>query len=125
MSDTLYISVRYTEGAIRLFRETVRSLQTPPYVKFYINSEHCYLGIGPDFTKSQKSHKTPKNLYVDNGKMVVYSKRFCNILYNEMKWDKQLTYRVPGKMTNDNNLAFFDLKKAEILKQRYVMYDLC
>jgi len=116
MSDVLYISMSCSKGAIRLFKEIIRSLKTPPYVKFYINRESCCLAIGADFTKSQKTHKIPKNLYTDNGKMVIYSKKFCNIIYDEMKWDKRLTYRVPGKMMCDNNLAFFDLKKAEIIK---------
>lgn len=116
MSERLYISVNYSDGAIRLFRETVRSLNTPPFVKFYINSEKFLLGIGPDFEKSQTSHKTPKNIYVENGKMVVYSKKFCAILYNEMRWDKSSLYRIPGQMMNNDNLAFFELRKAEIFK---------
>lgn len=118
MDDLLYISICFSDGGIRLFRNTVRSLNTPPYVKFYIHKERALLAITPDIEKSLLTHKTPKNIYDENGKMVVYSKRFCDILYREMKWDKEKLYRVPGKMMKTDNAAFFDLRKAEILKQR-------
>lgn len=118
MDDLLYISICFSDGGVRLFRNTVRSLNTPPYVKFYIHKERALLAITPDIEKSLLTHKTPKNIYDENGKMVVYSKRFCDILYREMKWDKEKLYRVPGKMMKTDNAAFFDLRKAEILKQR-------
>lgn len=117
MDDTLYISICLSDGGIRLFRNTVRNLNTPPYVKFYIHKERAILAIAPDFEKTLLTHKTPKNLYDEYGKMVVYSKKFCDIIYREMNWNKSKLYRVPGQMMKKENAAFFDLSKAEMLKQ--------
>lgn len=116
MDEQIYISICHSDGGIRLFRETVRCLNTPPYVKFYINYEKFLLAVVSENSKSQKTHRIPKNLYVENGRMVVYSKRLCDVLYREMKWDKTIRYRVPGKMMLEDNAAYFELKKAEILK---------
>lgn len=118
MDEQIYISICHSDGGIRLFRETVRCLNTPPYVKFYINYENFLLAVASDKSKSQKTHRIPKNLYVENGRMVVYSKRFCDVLYGEMGWDKNFLYRIPGKMMKEENAAYFELKKAVILKQR-------
>lgn len=118
MNDTIYISICFSDGGIRLFRNTVRSLNTPPYVKFYVHKERALLAISPDNEKTLITHKTPRNLYDENGRMIVFSKRFCDVLYREMNWDKSKLYRVPGKMMKKDNAAFFELDKAEILKQR-------
>ena len=118
MNDELYISICFSDGGLRLFRNTVRSLNTPPYVKIYIHKERALLAISPDVEKTLITHKTPKNVYDEYGKMVVYSKKFCDILYREMNWDKSKLYRVPGKMMKKENAAYFDLEKAEAPKQR-------
>lgn len=118
MDDTIYISICFSDGGLRLFKNTVRMLNTPPYIKFYIHKEKSLLAITPDQERTLITHKTPKNLYDENGKMVIYSKRFCDVLYREMRWDKSKLYRVPGKMMENENAAYFDLEKAEVLKQR-------
>ena len=66
MDDLLYISICFSDGGVRLFRNTVRSLNTPPSVKFYIHKERALLAIPPDIEKSLLTHKTPKNIYDEN-----------------------------------------------------------
>lgn len=113
MDAVIYISVCLSNGSIRLFKETVRSLDTPKYVRFYINIEKSLLAVAPYHKNSLKSHKIPKNLYTNNGAMVIYSKMFCEILYRQMNWNRDMLYRVPGKTLPEENIAVFDLMKAK------------
>ena len=45
--------------------------------------------------------------------MVIYSKMFCEILYRQMNWNRNMLYRVPGKTLPKENMAVFDLLKAK------------
>lgn len=115
MSDTICISICYCDGGIRLFKSTVRGLNTPPYVKIYVHKTKALLAITPDEERKFTTHKTPRNIYDENGRMVIYSKKLCVALYREMKWDKDKLYRVPGRIMKEGNVAYFDLNKAEAL----------
>lgn len=115
MSDTICISICYCDGGIRLFKSTIRGLNTPPYVKIYVHKTKALLAITPDGKRTFTTHKTPRNIYDEKGRMVIYSKKLCAALYREMKWDKDKLYRVPGRIIKEEKVAYFDLNNAEAL----------
>lgn len=114
MDETIYISICYLKGEIRLFKSTIIGLNIPSYVKIYVNKERDLLAITSDKDKTLLTHKIPKNIYDKKWKMIVYSKKLCNVLYEKMQWDRSKSYRIPGEIMEKGAVACFELKKANI-----------
>ena len=109
-----YISVRYENGSIRVFRKAIRLLGRPKYIRFCLNSDKTLLAVEPYNKKTLTSFEVPENLHKENGSMCVYSKMLCASLYKIMGWDEYELYRVPGIVLCHDNVAVFELKKAKI-----------
>ena len=114
MDNTIFISICYLNGGIRLFKDTIRDLDMPSYVKIYIHREQNFLAIISDEKQTLITHKIPKDIYDKRWKMIIYSKKLCNIIYEKMQWDKRKLYRVPGKIIEKGFVACFELNKVYI-----------
>lgn len=101
-----------TNGGIRVFKNVIRMMDDPKFIRFSVNSEGTSMAVTPYHKRSFTSFRVPKNLYSDNGAMIVYSKAFCELLYKKLGWDEDYLYRVPGKILYDRKIAVFDLSKA-------------
>lgn len=106
------MSVRLTSGSIRIFKETIRLMENPEFIRFSVNEEGTLLAVEPYHRKTFTSFTVPKNLYSYDGEMVVYSKPLCALLYNKLNWNKDKLYRIPGKILKEQKTAVFDLTNA-------------
>ncbi len=112
MDKNTFISVRLTSGSVRIFKETIRLMDNPEFIRFSINEEGPLLAVEPYHRKTFTSFTVPKNLYSYNGEMVVYSKSLCAVLYSRLDWNKDKLYRIPGKVFKEQKTAVFDLTNA-------------
>lgn len=112
MDENTYISIRCSNGCIRVFKKAIRLLGKPSYIRFFLSNKGKLLAVEPYDKKTFTSFRVPKNLYSDNGAMVVYSKMLCTALYSEMGWDEYELYRIPGKVLYKERIAIFDLNRA-------------
>ena len=112
MDKNTLISVRLTSGSIRVFKEAIRLIDNPDFIRFSVNKEGTLLAVEPYHRKSFTSFKIPRNLYSYNSAMVVYSKPLCSLLYNRLNWNKDKLYRIPGKILKEQKTAVFDLTNA-------------
>lgn len=112
MDKNTFISVRLTSGSIRIFKEAIRLMDNPKFIRFSVNEEGTLLAVEPYHRKTFTSFTVPKNLYSYSGAMVVYSKSLCTLLYNRLHWNKDKLYRIPGKILKEQKTAVFDLTNA-------------
>lgn len=112
MDKNTFISVRLTSGSIRIFKETIRLMENPEFIRLSVNKDGTLMAVEPYHRKTFTSFTVPKNLYSYNGEMVVYSKSLCAVIYSRMDWNKDKLYRVPGKILKEEKTAVFDLTNA-------------
>lgn len=112
MDKNTFISVRLTSGSIRIFKESIRLMDSPDFIRFSVNREGTLLAVEPYHRKTFTSFKIPRNLYSYNGAMVVYSKPLCRLLYNRLNWNKDKLYRIPGRILKEQRTVVFDLTNA-------------
>ncbi len=112
MDKNTFISVRLTSGSIRIFKETIRLMDDPEFIRFSVNEEGTFLAVEPYHRITFTSFAVPKNLYSYNGAMVVYSKSLCSLLYNRLNWNENKLYRISGKILKEQKAAVFDLTHA-------------
>ena len=112
MDRNTFISVRFTSGSIRVFKETIRLMDNPKFIRFSVNKDGTQMAVEPYHRKTFTSFSVPKNLYSYSNGMVVYSKSLCSLLYNRQNWNKDKLYRIPGKVFKEQKTAVFDLTKA-------------
>ena len=112
MDKNTFISVRLTNGSIRIFKEAIRLMDNPKFIRFSVNEEGTLLAVEPYHRKTFTSFAIPRNLYSYNGAMVVYSKSLCSLLYNRLNWNENKLYRIPCKIIKEQKAAVFDLTHA-------------
>lgn len=112
MDKNILISVRLTSGSIRIFKEVIRLMDNPKFIRFSVNENSKLMAVGPYHRKTFTSFAIPKNLYLDDGAMIIYSKSLCALLYNRLNWNKDKLYRIPGEILKEQKTVVFDLTKA-------------
>lgn len=112
MDKNTYMSVRFTSGSIRIFKEAIRLMDGPKFIRFSVNEKGTLMAVEPYHKKSFTSFKIPRNLYSYNGAMVVYSKSLCALLYSRLDWNKDKLYRIPGRILKEQKTVVFDLTNA-------------
>ncbi len=112
MDKNTFISVRLTSGSIRIFKEAIRLMENPKFIRFSVNEEGALLAVEPYHRKTFTSFAIPRNLYSYSGAMVVYSKSLCALLYNRLNWNEDKLYRIPGIILKEQKVAVFDLTNA-------------
>ena len=86
------------------------------YIRFRINGETNQMIIEPFDKKKFTSFRVPQNLYDETGGMALHSKSFCRIMANRMKWDINHSYRIPGKVYEDQRIILFELSLAKMIE---------
>ena len=87
-------------------------MDNPKFIRFSVNNDCKLMAVEAYHRKTFTSFTVPRNLYSDNGAMVVYSKSLCGLLYNRFNWDKDKLYRIPGEILKEQKTAIFDLASA-------------
>ena len=110
-----YVSFYLRGNRIRIFRSTIRFLNTPPFIQFRFNDDGSSMIMEPNEVRSFTTLRVPENIYNDNGSMAIGSKALCRILADKLDWDINSSYRVPGRLIPSQGIVVFDLSKAELI----------
>ena len=120
MSSQTFLSFYLRSITIRVFNAAVRSIGQPRFIRFMLNTETMQMVMLPAYKKDFQSFRVPKGLYsshVGNQAMMVHSQKFCHILAEQLGWNENHSYRVPGTVFEDQQIARFDLSRANMIQQ--------
>ena len=115
MSNTnlsFYLSVY----RIHVFVDTLRSIGSPSFICFLVGNDGTNLAMAPYGKKDFHSHRISKKTYEGGKGLEISSLPLCSLLAERHNWDMSLSYRVPGTILKENNVALFDLSKAQIIE---------
>ena len=110
-----YISFYLKANRIHIFVDSLRGLGSPSRICFMIEESGETLMIAPYEKRDFKSHHVPPDVYNGTGCMEVSSIKLCRIIAELHQWDLNRSYRVPGKIYEDQKVAIFSLRKAEVI----------
>ena len=111
--DNTFISFYLKEYKIRVFTEALRGLDNPKRICFMLDEDGNRLLMLPHEKKDFVSHAVPDSVYSGGRHMEVNSKKLCWLLADQHGWDRSRSYRVPGVIVAEKQLAAFDLTQAE------------
>ena len=95
------------EGRITVFRKTLEALEWPSHYRFLYNRKAKQVAVQKCAAEDAGSHKTPK-LNVSNS-CEIKCMAFVRMIYRDMRWNQDNTYRLEGKSIPRQQLVSFDL----------------
>lgn len=111
MNET-FISFYPRSGAIRIFRSTVRALESPKFLRFRLNAEGSSMIMEPYGKSDFTSFRVPKTIFQGGEGMEIYSRRFVYGVARHCGWEHNLSYRIPGRFLPAQGIVLFDLSRA-------------
>ena len=108
-----YISFYLKANHIHIFVDALRELGSPSRICFMIEDSGETLIIAPYKKRDFKSHGVSPDVYNGTSSMEVHSMKLCHIIAGLHHWDLKCSYRVPGRIHEDQKVAIFSLTKAE------------
>ena len=67
--------------------------------------------------KDFKSHEVSNSVYAGSSSLEINSLRLCSLVAKLHGWDRERSYRVPGKYSTEHNVVIFGLYEAEIIER--------
>ena len=110
-----FISFYLKDNKIHVFTETLHALGDPKRICFMLDQEGNRLLMLPYTKKDFVSHSVPDAVYRGNDSMEVNSKKLCWMLAEQHGWDPSRSFRAPGVILAEKQLAAFDLTRAEMI----------
>ncbi len=110
-----YISFYLSSNTIRIFKSAIRVLGEPAFIQFKVHTDGKSMIVQPYDRITLTSFRVPKNLFDDNGSMEIHSKGLCRLLANQRGWNTDCSYRIRGRLIEQQGLAVFDLTTATII----------
>ena len=104
-TDSLFLKV--VNGRITIFRSTLEALGWPTHYRFLYNREAKQVAVQNCTAEDAGAHKTPK-LTVSNS-CEIKCVALVRMIYRDMRWNRNNTYRLEGKSIPRQQLVSFDL----------------
>ena len=95
------------DGRITIFRSTLEALGWPTHYRFLYNREAKQVAVQNCTAEDAGAHKTPK-LTVSNS-CEIKCVALVRMIYRDMRWNRNNTYRLEGKSIPRQQLVSFDL----------------
>lgn len=73
--------------------------------------------IAPHAQKDFESHEVPDPVYAGSSSLEINSLRLCSLVAKLHGWDRERSYRVPGKYSTEHNVVIFRLYEAETIER--------
>lgn len=73
--------------------------------------------IAPHAQKDFKSHEVSNSVYAGSSSLEINSLRLCSLVAKLHGWDRERSYRVPGKYSTEHNVVIFRLYEAETIER--------
>lgn len=67
--------------------------------------------------KDFKSYEVPDPVYAGSSSLEINSLRLCSLVAKLHGWDRERSYRVPGKYSTEHNVVIFRLYEAETIER--------
>ena len=103
----LGLTFNVDDGRITIFRSTLEALGWPTYYRFLYNREAKQVAVQNCTAEDAGAHKTPK-LTVSNS-CEIKCVALVRMIYRDMRWNRNNTYRLEGKSIPRQQLVSFDL----------------
>ena len=115
MSDRTYLTVSMANYSFRVFRNALKAVGMPSYVRFLTDPETSRMAMTAYDRKEFTSFKVPSGAKIygnRNGCVRIHSHVLCKTLYRQFGWDTSKTYRIPGRMLPGQQAVVYDLSAA-------------
>ena len=103
----LGLTFNVEDGRITIFRSTLEALGWPTHYRFLYNREAKQVVVQNCTAEDAGAHKTPK-LTVSNS-CEIKCVALVRMIYRDMRWNRNNTYRLEGKSVPRQQLVSFDL----------------
>lgn len=103
----LGLTFNVEDGRITIFRSTLEALGWPTHYRFLYNREAKQVAVQNCTAEDAGAHKTPK-LTVSNS-CEIKCVALVRVIYRDMRWNRDNTYRLEGKSIPRQQLVSFDL----------------
>ena len=103
----LGLTFNVEDGRITIFRSTLEALGWPTHYRFLYNREAKQVAVQNCTAEDAGAHKTPK-LTVSNS-CEIKCVALVRMIYRDMQWNQNNTYRLEGKNIPRQQLVSFDL----------------
>lgn len=103
----LGLTFNVEDGRITIFRSTLEALGWPTHYRFLYNREAKQVAVQNCTAEDAGAHKTPK-LTVSNS-CEIKCVALVRMIYRDMRWNRNNTYRLEGKNVPRQQLVSFDL----------------
>ena len=103
----LGLTFNVEDGRITIFRSTLEALGWPTHYRFLYNREARQVVVQNCTAEDAGAHKTPK-LTVSNS-CEIKCVALVRMIYRDMRWNRNNTYRLEGKSIPRQQLVSFDL----------------
>lgn len=98
----LGLTFNAVDGRITIFRSTLEALGWPTHYRFLYNRKSKQVAVQNCTAEDAGSHKTPK-LNASNS-CEIKCMALVKMLYRDMRWKRNNTYRLEGKVSPDSSL---------------------
>lgn len=110
----LGLTFNAVDGRITIFRSTLEELGWPTNYRFLYNRKAKQVAVQNCAAEDAGSHKTPK-LNVSNS-CEIKCMAFVRMIYRDMRWNQDNTYRLEGKSIPGQQLVSFDLSSPFLVE---------
>lgn len=110
-----YISFYLAGGRLHIQPEALRKIGCPSFVRFLMSADGLSMIMEPYNRKVFASMRVPKGLYGKSEKrsrMEVKCAPFCRLLAHHLGWDESCSYRIQGKVYQNQCIVKYDLNTA-------------
>ena len=114
MQDS-HISFYLKARRIHVFVDALRGIGSPSRICFMIDESGKALLIAPHEKRDFISHAVPPEAYKGAGGLEVSSMGLCQIIAQLHHWDTNRSYRIPGTVYPEKEVAIFRLTEAEVI----------
>lgn len=116
--NSTFISFYLPRNTFRVFIKAIRALEKPTYVRFLINPDTFMMAMEDygekKFTSFRVSRKLLEGSRSDS--LRIHSKKFCELIARQMKWDMRKSYRIEGKIYPEQKIVVYSLMSAQEIK---------
>lgn len=114
LAELTYISIYGRKPCVRVFKDSIRAIGLPKFIRFRISADATKLLLEPFDRITLTSFRLPldfdKN---EDSKMEIYSTGLVKELSQRLGWNGCISHRVPGKVYEKQGVIVYDLTKAE------------
>lgn len=115
MADATYLSIYGRKPCLRVFKDSIRAIGTPKFIRFQISSDTTKLLLEPFDRITLTSFRLAQNFDDEDSKAEVYSCALVRALSERFGWSETSSHRVPGKVYVKQRIIVYDLTKAEVI----------